>query len=96
MNRIVYQISAGICVLVVIALGLSYINPLITENSQPSLVLGPGGPTEIILNAEFPAHPAKMMVYTVVPQNTREDAKKIAKSLGITEELKEMDNSYFH
>lgn len=95
MNRIVYQISAGICVLVVIALGLSYINPLITENSQPSLVLGPGGPTEIILNAEFPAHPAKMMVYTVVPQNTREDAKKIAKILGITEELKEMDNSYF-
>lgn len=95
MDKIVYQIGAGIFVLVVIAIGLCTINLPSIEKSQPSILQGPSGPSEITLNAEFPKQPTKMMVYTVVPQNTREDAMEIAKRLGVTEELKQMDNSYF-
>ncbi len=92
MNRIVYHMGAGICLLVVIAFGLSNLTPPSIDNSQPSLILGPSGSSEITLNTEFPAYPVQMMVYTVIPQNTREDAVEIAKKLGVTEELEQIDD----
>jgi hypothetical protein len=81
MNQIVYQIGAGFILLIVIALGLSWVNPPSIENSPPSLILGPSGSSEITLNTEFPAYPKLMMVYAVIPQNTREDAVEIAKKI---------------
>jgi hypothetical protein len=95
MNKIIYQIGAGFFILIMIILGLSYVNSPSIENSQPSILLGPSGSSEITLTAEFPTPPMQMMVYTVVPQNTREDAAKIAKKLGVTEELIERDNHIY-
>lgn len=92
MNKIIYQIGAGIFVLIAIAFGFSYVIPQNIENPTYSPILGPGGSPEIILNAEFPANPPQMMVYTVVPQNTREDAVEIAKKLGVAEELEQIDD----
>jgi len=95
MNKILCQVGVGFLVIVMIALGLSCVNPPSIENSSPSLILGPSGSSEITLNAEFPAYPNQMMVYTVIPQDTREDAMEIAKKLGVSEEVMERDNHFY-
>lgn len=89
------QIAAGFIIIILLAVGSSYFLSSNTPKIPVSMYLGKEEASEIILRATFPSGPSTMMAYTVVPDNSPERAQEIAKKLGISKDLKQIDDSFY-